>query len=276
MKVLRALVLSTLFAAVAAFADTAVVRISTTTSTENSGLLKAILPQFEAKSGMRVQVIAVGTGKALELAKNGDVDVALVHARAAEDKFVAAGYGVNRRDVMYNDFVLVGPATDPAQIRGGQDVIAALRKIAGSKVRFISRGDQSGTDLMEQAYWREAGTKPQGPAYVSAGLGMGEVLNMAAQLQAYTLSDRATYAAYRARTGLAILCQGDKKMTNPYGIIAVNPARYPDANSAGANRLIAWLTSDEGQQSIANFRPDGQQLFFPAHKTASAAFRQVN
>ena len=241
-----------------------VIRLSTTTSTENSGLLKALLPAFEAKTGTKVHVIAVGTGKALELAKNGDVDATLVHARALEDQFVAQGWGVDRRDVMYNDFIVVGPANDPAAIKGGKDVIAAFRKIAASGVRFISRGDNSGTDVMEKSYWQEAASKPAGASYVSAGLGMGEVLNMAAEMRAYTLTDRATYGAYRARTGLAVLVEGDKRMFNPYGIIAVNPARHKGVNYRGAKALADWITSGEGQARIAAFRPAGEQLFFPA------------
>jgi tungstate transport system substrate-binding protein len=241
-----------------------VLRLSTTTSTENSGLLKVLLPAFEAKTGLKVHVISVGTGKALELAKNGDVDVTLVHARALEDKFVLDGWGVERRDVMYNDFLLVGPSSDPAGVKGGKDVIAAFRKIAAAGVRFISRGDNSGTDVMEKAYWQQAGTRPAGAAYVSAGLGMGEVLNMASEMRAYTLSDRATYGAYHAKTGLAVLVQGDKRMFNPYGIIAVNPAKHPGVNYHGAKQLIAWITSSEGQARIAAFRPGGEQLFFPS------------
>jgi tungstate transport system substrate-binding protein len=257
------LILALAVAANASAAEPAI-RLSTTTSTENSGLLAHLLPAFEAKAGLRVHVISVGTGKALELAKNGDVDVTLVHARAAEDKFVADGHGVDRRDVMYNDFIVVGPASDPAKVSGGRDVIAAFGKIAGSSARFISRGDNSGTDLMEKSYWKAAGTVPSGARYVSAGLGMGEVLNMAAELQAYTLTDRATYGAYKAKTGLAVLVEGDPKMFNPYGIIAVNPARHPGINYKGALQLVQWITSPEGQARIASFRPAGQQLFFPA------------
>jgi len=245
-----------------------VIKLSTTTSTENSGLLSYLLPKFESKTNSRVHVISVGTGKALELAKNGDVDVTLVHARPLEDKFIAAGYGVNRRDVMYNDFIIVGPDADPAGIKGSKDVLAAMKKIVDSGARFISRGDNSGTDVMEKGYWKEIGTQPQGSAYVSAGLGMGEVLNMAAQMQAYTLTDRATYISYRARTGLAIVVEGDKRMFNPYGIIAVNPERYKDINYKGAMQLVEWITSDEGQQAIAGFKVDGQQLFFPSYKAA--------
>lgn len=239
-----------------------VIRLSTTTSTENSGLLAYLLPAFEAKTNTKVHVISVGTGKALELAKNGDVDVTLVHAREAEDKFVAQGYGVDRRDVMYNDFIVTGPVSDPARIRGGNDVIAAFRKIAASNVKFVSRGDNSGTEIMEKSYWKAAGTQPAAGRYVSAGLGMGEVLNMAAELQAYTLTDRATYSAYKARTGLAVLVEGDNRMFNPYGIIAVNPERHKGVNYKGARLLIDWITSTEGQQKIASFRFGGQQLFF--------------
>lgn len=241
-------------------------RMSTTTSTENSGLLAYLLPIYEAKTGTKVQVISVGTGKALELAKNGDVDVTLVHARAAEDKFVAEGWGVDRRDVMYNDFIVVGPVSDPDRIKGGKDVLAAFRKMAAGPARFISRGDNSGTDIMEKAYWKQVGAQPTGARYVSAGLGMGEVLTMAAELQAYTLTDRATYGVYQAKTGLAIMVEGDPKMFNPYGIIAVNPARHPGINYKGAKQLIEWITSPEGQAKIAAFKPAGQQLFYPSAK----------
>lgn len=241
-----------------------VIRMSTTTSTENSGLLKWLLPAFEAKTGTKVNVIAVGTGKALELGKNGDVDVCLVHARKLEDQFVAEGWGIDRRDVMYNDFIVAGPTADPAHVKGMKDVIAAFRKIAASSVKFISRGDNSGTDVMEKGYWKDAGVKPAGANYVSAGLGMGEVLNMAAEMGAYTLTDRATYGAYKARTGLAILVEGDKRMYNPYGIIAVNPDKHKGINYKGAKMLIDWITSPEGQARIASFKPDGEQLFFPS------------
>ena len=241
-----------------------VIKLSTTTSTDNSGLLKYLLPQFERETNAKVHVISVGTGKALELAKNGDVDVTLVHARPSEDKFVADRHGVNRRDVMYNDFVIAGPASDPAGIKGSKDVLKALKQIADSKAKFISRGDNSGTDQMEKTYWKEIGVKPEGAAYISAGLGMGEVLSMAAELQAYTLTDRATYSAYRAKPGLAIAVEGDPRMFNPYGIIAVNPAKYKNINYKGAMQLIDWITSDVGQRKIAAFKVDGQQLFFPS------------
>ena len=244
--------------------DDQVIKMSTTTSTENSGLLSYLLPLFEAETGLKVQVIAVGTGKALELAKNGDIDVTLVHARAAEDKFVAEGYGVNRRDVMYNDFIIVGPRNDPAGVRkAGKDVVKGFKRIIDSKSKFISRGDNSGTDQKEQEYWQLLGAKPNGNSYISAGLGIGEVLNMAAQMQAYTLTDRATYLAYRAKTGLAIALEGDSRMANPYGIIAVNPEKHKHVKYKATMRLIDWITSRSGQQKIALFTIDGQQVFFP-------------
>jgi tungstate transport system substrate-binding protein len=262
---LSALLLGTALIASSAFSQQ-VIKLSTTTSTENSGLLTYLLPLFEAKTNSKVQVISVGTGKALELAKNGDVDVTLVHARPSEDKFIAEGHGVNRRDVMYNDFIIVGPESDPAGVTGSKDVLAALKKIVDTKAKFISRGDNSGTDQMEKGYWKQIGTQPQGAAYVSAGLGMGEVLNMAAELKAYTLTDRATYSAYKAKTGLVIAVEGDKRMFNPYGIIAVNPAKYPSINYKGAMQLVEWITSTEGQKAVAAFKVDGQQVFFPSAK----------
>jgi len=239
-------------------------RLATTTSTENSGLLNAILPLFEAKHDTKVRVISVGSGKAMKLGENGDVDVVLVHSRADEEKFVAAGFGVNRRDVMYNDFIVVGPKSDPAGIRGS-DVLEAFKRIAAAGSRFVSRGDDSGTHKMEQSYWKAAGVEPAAMSgYVSAGLGMGEVLMMAAEMRCYTLTDRATYAAYRAKTGLEIVVSGDPKLFNPYGVIAVNPARHPGVHHAGALQLIEWLTSSEGQAAIAAFRVGGEQLFFPS------------
>lgn len=238
-------------------------RLATTTSTDNSGLLRAILPPFEKALGIKVQVISVGTGKALKLAENGDVDVVLVHDRRAEDAFVAAGHGIKRRDVMYNDFVLVGPPSDPAGIRGASDVLQAMRKVAGSGARFVSRGDDSGTERMEKSYWQQLGIDARGaPWHVAAGLGMGEVLTMAGEMQAYTLADRATYATYQAKTGLQIMTQGDPRMFNPYGIMAVNPKKYPEINFSDANALIDWLTSASGRAAIGAFKPQGEQLFF--------------
>jgi tungstate transport system substrate-binding protein len=226
--------------------------------------LRVLLPQFETKFHVTVHVIAVGTGKALKLGENGDADVLLVHAPAAELAFMAAGHGVDRRKVMHNDFILVGPSADPAGVHGGTDVIAAFRRIAEKKAKFISRGDNSGTDQMERSYWPLAGVSPAGESwYVSAGLGMGEVLTMAGELQAYTLTDRGTFAAYRAKSGLQIQVSGDPRMFNSYSVIAINPAKYPDINYRGATDFSDWITSAEGQQAIAAFRIEGEQVFFP-------------
>lgn len=241
-----------------------ILRLATTTSTANSGLLDRLLPKFEARCSCKVHVIAVGTGKALKLGEDGNVDVVLVHARSAEDAFVAAGHGVARRDVMYNDFVLVGPPEDPAGIRGEKDVLAAMRDIAERRWKFISRGDDSGTDQMEKSYWKALGIQPAGQSwYFAAGQGMGEVLVMAGELRAYALTDRGTYLAYRRKIGLPILMQGDSKMFNPYGIIAVNPKKYPDINYTGAMALIDWITSAEGQKLIGDFRVEGEPVFWP-------------
>ncbi len=239
------------------------VTLATTTSTENSGLLAHLLPAFEAKTGLRVRVLATGSGMAMAIGMRGDADLVMVHARAEEDKFMAEGHGAERRDLMHNDFVIVCPASDPAKIKGGTDAIAAFRTIAASKVRFVSRGDRSGTDLMEQSYWLAAGVRPSAGSYVAAGRGMGEVLTMTGEMQGCTLSDRATFATYQARTGLAIMVQGDQRLFNPYGVITVNPKRHPGVNSRGAQVLMDWLVSPEGQQRIASFRPNGEQLFFP-------------
>lgn len=253
-----------------AAADKNIIRLATTTSTANSGLLDYLLPKFEQTCSCKVQYVAVGTGKALKLGEDGNVDAVLVHARPAEDKFVAAGHGIDRRDVMYNDFILIGPHNDPAKIKGDTNVIIALKKIAQSKSKFVSRGDDSGTDQMEQSYWKTAGIKPteinQSHWYFSAGQGMGEVLMMSGEMRAYTLTDRGTYIAFRDRIGLPILVEGDPPMFNPYGIIAVNPKKYPDVNYKGATALINWITSKEGQQLIASFKVGGEQLFVPSAK----------
>ncbi len=254
-------VLALLLAAAAWAAED--IRLATTTSTENSGLLKVILPVFEAKYGGKVRVVAVGTGAALKLGENGDADVLLVHARELEDKFMAAGFGLVRKDVMYNDFIIVGPAKDPAGVRGMKDVIAAMKKINASGARFVSRGDESGTHVMEKDYWKSAGVETKGAWYVSAGQGMGQVLTMAGQLEAYTLTDRATYAAYKDKTGLVTLVEGDPKMFNPYGVIVVNPQRHAGLNTQGAMAFANWITSPEGQKAIADFKINGVQMFFP-------------
>lgn len=239
------------------------VKMATTTSTDNSGLLQYLLPKFTADTGYTIHYTAVGTGAALKLGQNGDVDVVLVHARPSENKFVEAGYGVNRRDVMFNDFVLVGPPSDPAKVKGMTDVVAALKKIHEANAPFISRGDDSGTNKMELRYWKDAGVDPKGPHYFAIGQGMGQTLTVTSEKQGYTLSDRATYATYKAKTGLDILVEGDKRMFNPYGVIAVNPKRYPGVNYVGAMTFVAWMTSPQGQKLIGEYQMKGLQLFHP-------------
>lgn len=250
-----------------------VLRLATTTSTENSGLLEHLLPRFERDTGHKVHVISVGTGKALRMGRDGDVDVVLVHAPAAEQRFVAAGYGVDRRDVMYNDFVIVGPAADPAGVRGARDAAAALRRIAERGAVFVSRGDDSGTHKKERELWQAAGLEPAGKWYLEAGQGMEPVLLMAGELDGYALADRGTWLAARKKLPLALLVRGDRRLFNPYGIIAVNPARYPDANYDGATALISWITSASGQALIADFNIDGEPLFVPTARQARAAGR---
>jgi tungstate transport system substrate-binding protein len=237
-------------------------RMSTTTSTENSGLLAVLLPPFEKKLGCKVDVIAVGTGKSLKLGETGDVDVVFVHARKPEDKFVADGFGVNRRDVMYNDFVILGPPDDPAVTRNTGSASDAFARIAAAQARFVSRGDESGTHQKEKEIWKAAGIVPNGKWYLEAGQGMGEVIQMAAQVRGYTLADRGTYIAYRKKTDLAVLRQGDKGLWNPYGVIAVNPARHPHVKHGLAMKFIEYLTGGEGRRIIADFKIDGEPLFF--------------
>lgn len=248
--------------------------LATTTSTENSGLLAYILPDFETKYNARVEVIAVGTGQALELGKNGDADVVLVHARAKEDAFVAEGYGVNRQDVMYNDFIIVGPPDDPAGVRGMTDVAASFARLAESGSPFISRGDDSGTHTKEKAIWAKAGIEPEGDWYISAGQGMGAILTMADEQLSYTLSDRATYLA-RTLEGidLVILVEGDPMLFNPYGVIAVNPELHPNVNYGLATQFIEWFTSVETQKLIGGFgvAEFGQPLFVPDSEPWRAA-----
>jgi tungstate transport system substrate-binding protein len=259
-------ILSTSFLLLAVLATGAMavehLKLSTTTSTDNSGLLRAILPAFEKKNDCKVDVIAVGTGKALKHAENGDVDVTLVHARSKEDKFVAEGYGVNRRDVMYNDFVIIGPAADPAGLKNAKSAAEAMKKIADAKATFVSRGDDSGTHTKEKILWKSAEVEPENDWYIEAGRGMGEVIMMANERQGYTLTDRATYIAYQDKIELPIAYQGDKNLFNPYGVIAVNPKLHPHVNYDLAMAFIAYLTSNEGQKAIADFKVKGQQLFF--------------
>ena len=243
------------------------IKLATSTSTENSGLLKYLHPTFERMTGVKVHTIAVGTGKALALGRNGDVDVVLVHARSAEDKFVARGYGVFRRDVMANDFIIVGPRGDPARIRGENDVVTALGRIAENNSRWFSRGDDSGTHKKEAALWEAAALEPSGRWYASLGQGMGKTLLAADEKRGYTLTDRGTYLAMIAgkKISLEVLVEGDKRLSNPYGVIAVNPKRHPHVRFAMAKKYIAFLTSKQGQLLIAGFRMNGKVLFYPVN-----------
>jgi tungstate transport system substrate-binding protein len=240
--------------------------LATTTSTEDSGLLDYLLPGFEEEFGVKVNVIAVGTGQALELGQNGDADVLLVHARAREDEFMAAGHGVRREDVMYNDFVLLGPGSDPAGVKGQTSAVEALKMIAESESAFISRGDESGTHTKELSIWKKAGIEPAGDWYISAGQGMGEVLTMSSEQQAYTLSDRATYLARTKQDlELVVLVEGDKDLFNPYGVIAVNPEKNSNIQADLANQFIDWIISVPVQEKIGQFGVEefGQSLFIP-------------
>ena len=244
--------------------------VQSTTSTQNSGLLDYLLPLFEKRTGIKVKVVAVGTGQALRNARNGDGDVLLVHARDAELEFVRQGWGVDRRDVMYNDFVIVCPKSDPAGVRGLKDAAEALRRIAARRVPFVSRGDDSGTHKKEMKLWRKAGVDPReesGTWYREAGAGMGATLNMAAAMNACTLTDRATWIAFRNKGDLVIAVEGDPALFNQYGVILVNPKRHPHVKEKAARAFIDWLTGPEGQKAIAAYRVDGQQLFFPNART---------
>lgn len=273
-KLTSALLLSTCFI-LPVFADeqkpaNPIIKMATTTSTQDSGLLKELLPAFQKKTGYEVQVTAVGTGKALKLGENGDVDVVLVHARADEDKFVEAGFGDKRYSVMYNDFIFVGPEEDPAKVKETKSTADALKQIAATKSPFVSRGDDSGTHKMEKKLWEKAGVKPEGEWYREAGQGMGEVLQMSGELKAYTLTDRGTWLATMDKSPLKIVLEGDKTLLNPYGVIAVSQKRYPDVNHAGAQAFIDWLISPEGQKAIGDFKINGQALFTPSADPAEA------
>jgi tungstate transport system substrate-binding protein len=238
-------------------------RLATTTSTDNTGLLQVILPPFEKMCAITVDVIAVGTGKAIKLGEDGNVDLILVHAPEAEEQFVKAGYGVNRRAVMHNDFILLGPKSDPAKIQGEKDIAKAFANIAQTGSLFVSRGDDSGTHKKEKEIWNAAGVDPGSTWYLEAGQGMGTVLQMAHEKLAYTISDRGTYLAYRPKIDLIIISEGDPALYNPYGVIAVNPARHPQVNYVKAMALIGWLTSPECQKMIGQFTKGGEVLFYP-------------
>ncbi len=242
------------------------ITLASTTSTANSGLFDSILPLFEKASGIAVRVVAVGTGAALKLGERGDVDVVLVHARGAEDRFVASGFGVGRRDVMYNDFVIVGPAADGAAIAGMKDAPAALRRIAAARAPFVSRGDDSGTHKAERRLWAAAGGAPGAGVdwYREAGAGMGATLNTARAMAAYSLVDRGTWLSFANRGDLVALVEGDARLFNPYGVILVNPARHEHVKAADGEAFIDWITGPEGQAAIAAFTIGGERLFTPS------------
>ncbi len=242
------------------------ITVSSTTSTQDSGLFNHILPIFRAKTGIEVRVVSQGTGQALDTGKRGDADVVFVHARAQELKFVEDGFAVERKAVMYNDFVLIGPKTDPAGIMGTKDIAAALKTIADKQVPFVSRGDRSGTHAAELNLWKLASIdieKAKGPWYREIGQGMGAALNISAAMSAYVLTDRATWISFRNRGDLEIVVEGDRRLFNQYGVMLVNPAKHPHIKAIEGQAFVDWLVSPEGQRAIADFRIDGQQLFFP-------------
>ena len=242
------------------------ITVASTTSTEQSGLFKHLLPVFEKKTGVQVRVVALGTGQALDMGRRGDADVVFVHARPLEEKFLAEGFGVKRQDVMYNDFVLIGPKSDPAKIAGGKDALEAFRRIRSAQAPFVSRGDRSGTHFAELEIWKAAGidiAKDKGPWYRDTGQGMGPALNTAAGMNAYVLADRGTWLSFRNRAELAILVEGDRRLFNQYGVMLVNPARHPHVKQAMGQAFVDWVISPEGQQVIAEYKIGGEQLFFP-------------
>jgi tungstate transport system substrate-binding protein len=249
-----------------AFAQPQFITVASTTSTEQSGLFKHLLPIFRQKTGIEVRVVAVGTGQALDIGRRGDADVVFVHAKLLEEKFLAEGYGVQRFDVMYNDFVLVGPKFDPAKVGGSKDIVAALQKIKVAQVPFVSRGDNSGTHFAELSLWKLAGidiAKDKGPWYRDTGQGMGPALNSASGMNAYILSDRGTWLSFKNRAGLAIVVEGDNRLFNQYGIMLVNPAKHPNVKKEIGQAFVDWVISPEGQKAIAEYKIGGEQLFFP-------------
>jgi tungstate transport system substrate-binding protein len=268
-NVIRLLV-STLLAAYAAAMPAAAqekfITVASTTSTEQSGLFGHILPVFTKKTGIQVRVVALGTGQALEVGRRGDADVLFVHDKAAEEKFVAEGYGVGRREVMYNDFILIGPGSDPAKVSGGKDVVDAFRKIQAAQAPFVSRGDKSGTHAAELRLWQRAAIDPavgRGKWYRETGSGMGPALNTASSMGAYILSDRGTWLAFKNKIDLKIVVQGDERLFNQYGVMLVNPAKHPHVKKDLGQTFIDWIVSDEGQKTIAGYKIGGEQLFFP-------------
>ena len=257
-----ALVLWALSATVS-IAKTSSIMMASTTSTEQSGLFSHLLPEFKKATGIEVKVVAVGTGQAIDMARRGDADLLFVHDQVAEEKVVAEGFAIKRFAVMYNDFILIGPAADPAKVKG-KDIVEALKKVNATNAGFVSRGDKSGTHAAELRYWKTAGIEtPAFAAYKACGCGMGPALNMAASLGAYVLADRGTWLSFKNRADLAVLVEGDTRLFNQYGVMVVNPARHPQTKVAEAQKFVDWVTSPAGQGVIAAYRIGGEQLFFP-------------
>ena len=267
---IRRLLLSlALLAALSALAQEKFIVVASTTSTEQSGLFGRLLPVFQKKTGIRVRVVALGTGQALDLARRGDADVVFVHARSAEEKFLTEGHGVRRFDVMYNDFVLIGPRADPAKVSGGGNILDALKRIKAASAPFVSRGDKSGTHIAELDLWKLAGidiATERGSWYRDTGQGMGPALNTAAAMDAYILADRGTWISFKNRGELAVAVEGDKRLFNQYGVMLVNPAKHPDVKKDLGQAFVDWVISPEGQKTIAEYKIGGQQLFFPNAK----------
>ena len=255
------LVSAGLLGATSALAQSSIV-VASTTSTEQSGLFGHILPAFKQASGIDVKVVALGTGQALDVGRRGDADVVFVHDAAAEQKFVDEGHGIEHRKVMYNDFVLIGPKDDPAGTKG-KDITAALQKLATGNGNFVSRGDKSGTHAAELRYWKAAGVENKGTGYKECGCGMGPALNMAASSGAYVLADRGTWLSFKNRADLAVLVEGDTRLFNQYGVMVVNPERHPHVKQAEARKFVEWVVSPAGQDAIASYKIEGEQLFFP-------------
>jgi tungstate transport system substrate-binding protein len=263
-KPFRALALFPLaLAATVSIAQAPSIVMASTTSTEQSGLFGHLLPEFRKATGIDVKVVAVGTGQAIDMGRRGDADVLFVHDQAAEEKVVAEGFALKRYPVMYNDFVLIGPAADPAQVKG-KDIAEALKKVSAANAGFISRGDKSGTHAAELRYWKTAGVEPTAfAAYKACGCGMGPALNMAASLGAYVLADRGTWLNFKNRADLAVLVEGDKRLFNQYGVMVINPAKHPQTKVAEAQKFVDWVVSPAGQGVIASYKINGEQLFFP-------------
>ena len=264
-RLLIAVAAAVVFAATAVAQDKSIL-VASTTSTQNSGLFGHLLPLFKSKTGIDVRVVAQGTGQAIDTGRRGDADVVFVHARLAEEKFVAEGFGVKRYPVMYNDFILVGPQRDPAGIKGSKDIVAALKALKDKGVPFISRGDKSGTHQAELKLWSIAGVdiaKDKGPWYREIGQGMGAALNSASASNAYVLADRATWLSFKNKGDLVIAVEGDKRLFNQYGVILVNPAKHPSVKKELGQQFIDWLVSPEGQKAIADYNVNGEQLFYP-------------